>query len=70
MHLTNTDPFARPATLPLTVTNPNPWPIRVLTIDTLVAAPDAPTRPTNTYGATKPGGSFAVLYNPYAAVPN
>ena len=35
----------RPATLALTVTNPNPWPIQVLTLDTGVTAPPGTTCP-------------------------
>lgn len=38
----------RPATLPLTVTNPNPWPIQVLTLDAGVTAPPGSTCPVGT----------------------
>lgn len=37
-----------PATLPLTITNPNPWPIQVLTIDASVGAPDGSPCPAST----------------------
>jgi len=41
----------RPATLPLTVTNPNPWPIQVLTLDVGVNAPPGSPCPPGTVAA-------------------
>lgn len=38
----------QPGTLPLTITNPNPWPIQVLTLDTGVNAPAGSPCPPST----------------------
>lgn len=37
-----------PSTLPLTIENPNPWPIQVLTLDTGVSAPNGSPCPAST----------------------
>ena len=37
-----------PGTLPLTITNPNPWPIQVLTVDTAVGDPSGSPCPAGT----------------------
>ena len=37
-----------PATLPLTITNPNPWPIRVLSVDVSVGTPSSGACPAST----------------------
>ena len=43
--------LGQPATLPLTITNPNPWPIQILTIDAAAGTPN---------GSPCPAAAFSV----------